>query len=74
MKFAGDRLRLSASDVANFVACQHMTRLDLLEARGALHRPREFDLGFQDLVKRAIPATSRQCWTSSALTAAPSRR
>jgi hypothetical protein len=52
MKFAGVRLRLSASDVANFVACQHMTRLDLLEARGALRRPREFDLGFQDLVKR----------------------
>ena len=52
MKFAGERLRLSASDVANFVACQHMTRLDLLAARGALRRVREFDLGFQDLVRR----------------------
>ena len=52
MKFAGERLRLSASDVANFVACQHMTRLDLLTARGALRRVREFDLGFQDLVRR----------------------
>ena len=52
MKFAGDRLRLSASDVANFVACQHMTRLDLLQARGALRRVREFDVGFEDLVKR----------------------
>ena len=52
MKFAGDRLRLSASDVANFVACQHLTRLDLLEARGALRRAREFDLGFEDLVTR----------------------
>ena len=52
MKFAGDRLRLSASDVANFVACQHMTRLDLLKARGTLRQPREFDIGFQDLVKR----------------------
>ena len=52
MKFAGERLRLSASDVANFVACQHRTRLDLLAARGALRRARQFDLGFQDLVKR----------------------
>ena len=52
MKFAGERLRLSASDVANFVACQHRTRLDLLAARGALRRVREFDVGFQDLVKR----------------------
>ena len=52
MKFAGERLRLSASDVANFVACQHMTRLDLLEARGTLHRPRRFDVGFEDLVQR----------------------
>ena len=52
MKFAGERLRLSASDVANFVACQHRTRLDLLAARGALRRVRQFDLGFQDLVKR----------------------
>ena len=52
MKFAGERLRLSASDIANFVACQHRTRLDLLAARGALRRVREFDLGFQDLVTR----------------------
>jgi len=52
MKFAEDRLRLSASDVANFVACQHTTRLDLLEARGRLHRPRRFDVGFEDLVQR----------------------
>ena len=52
MKFAGERLRLSASDVANFVACQHRTRLDLLAARGALRQVRQFDLGFQDLVRR----------------------
>jgi hypothetical protein len=32
--------------------CQHMTRLDVLEARGALRRTREFDLGLEDLVKR----------------------
>ena len=52
MKITGDRLRLSASDVANFLACRHLTRLDLLRARGELDPPRGFDIGFQDLVKR----------------------
>lgn len=52
MKITGDRLRLSASDVANFLACQHLTRLDLLRAHGRLQPPQAFDLGFEDLVKR----------------------
>ena len=52
MKITGGRLRLSASDVANFLACQHLTRLDLLTARGELRAPEAFDLGFQDLVER----------------------
>jgi uncharacterized protein len=52
VKFTGDRLRLSASDVANFLACQHLTRLDLLRARGVLRPPHAFDIGFQDLVQR----------------------
>ncbi len=34
------------------MACPHLTRLNLLKARGALRQPREFDIGFQDLVKR----------------------
>ena len=45
-------LRLSASDVANFVACGHLTRLDLLRARGEIQPPRAFDVGFEDLVAR----------------------
>jgi uncharacterized protein len=45
-------LRLSASDVVNFVACGHLTRLDLLHARGEIQPPRAFDVGFQDLVAR----------------------
>jgi predicted RecB family nuclease len=45
-------IRLSASDGSNFVACRHLTRLDLLNARGALDPPRTFDAGFQDLVRR----------------------
>ena len=52
MKITGDRLRLSASDVANFLACQHLTRLDLLRAHGRLQPPQVCDLGFEDLVRR----------------------
>ena len=38
--------------MANFLACQHLTRLDLLKARGVLDPPYAFDVGFQDLVAR----------------------
>jgi len=30
------RVRLAASDVANFLACRRLTQLDLLRARGEL--------------------------------------
>ena len=52
MKITESRLRLSASDVANYLACQHLTQLDLQMARGRLRPPHEFDIGFQDLVRR----------------------
>ena len=52
MKITDGRVRLAASDVANFLACRRLTQLDLLRARGELRPPREFDLGFQDLVRR----------------------
>ncbi len=52
MKMTSSGLRLSASDVANFLACQHLARLDLLRARGELYPPYESDLGFQELVER----------------------
>ena len=52
MKIIDSGLRLSASDVANFLACQHLTRLDLLAAKGELRPPVQFDAGFQDLVAR----------------------
>jgi len=52
VKITEGRLRLSASDVANYLACQHLTRLDLQMAQGTLRPPREFDIGFQDLVQR----------------------
>jgi hypothetical protein len=52
MKIIEGHVRLAASDVANFLACQRLTQLDLLRARGELRPPREFDIGFQDLVRR----------------------
>src|SRR6266700_3622872 len=52
MKITEGRVRVSASDVANFLACRRLTQLDLARARGELRPPREFDIGFQDLVRR----------------------
>jgi uncharacterized protein len=46
------QVRLAASDVANFLACRHLTRLDLLRARGVIEPPHHYDAGFEDLVKR----------------------
>ena len=52
MKIIEGRVRLAASDVANFLACRRLTQLDLLRARGELRPPREYDIGFEDLVRR----------------------
>jgi len=52
MKIDAGQLRLSASDVANFLACRHLTRLELLKARGLIRPPYEYDAGFEDLVAR----------------------
>ncbi len=52
MKITEGRVRLAASDVANFLACRRLTQLDLLRAQGELRPPREFDVGFQDLLRR----------------------
>jgi uncharacterized protein len=52
MKIIAGRVRLAASDVANFLACRRLTQLDLLRARGELRAPREYDVGFQELVRR----------------------
>jgi predicted RecB family nuclease len=52
MRIDGEQVRLSASDVANFLACRHLTRLDLLHARGLIRPPYVYDAGFEDLVKR----------------------
>jgi len=52
MRIIDGHVRLAASDVANFLACRHLARLDLLRARGVITPPRAYDAGFEDLVKR----------------------
>jgi hypothetical protein len=52
MKIIEGKLRVAASDVANFLACQELTQLDLRAARGTLWPPHPRDLGFEDLVRR----------------------
>src|ERR1039457_1733116 len=52
MKVIGGRVRLAARGGGNFLACRRLTQLDLLRAGGELRPPREFDVGFQELVRR----------------------
>ncbi len=52
MKIVEGRVRVAASDVANFLACQELTQLDLRTARRTLRPPHPRDLGFEDLVRR----------------------
>src|SRR6202041_484099 len=52
MKIVEGRVRVAASDVANFLACQELTQLDLRAARGVLRPPDPGELGFEDLVRR----------------------
>jgi predicted RecB family nuclease len=52
MRFIDGQVRLSASDVANFLSCRHLTRLDLLRTRGIVNPPYFKDAGFDDLVER----------------------
>ena len=52
MKIIEGNLRVAASDVANFLACQELTQLDLRAARHLLRPPHPRDLGFEDLVRR----------------------
>ena len=52
MKLANGSVRLSASDLSNFLACRHLTVLDSRVACGELGAPSQFDLGFQELIER----------------------
>jgi uncharacterized protein len=52
MKITEGRLRLAATDLSNFLACRHLTRLDTLRSQGRLVPTKQFDIGFQKLIKR----------------------
>ena len=44
MNIVEGRVRVAASDVANFLACQELTQLDLRAARGVLRPPHQMTL------------------------------
>ncbi|MFZ0180287.1 MAG: TM0106 family RecB-like putative nuclease [Candidatus Dormiibacterota bacterium] len=52
MKITDGRVRFSASDLSNFLACRHVTRLDTRAANGRLKPAREYDAGFDELIER----------------------
>ena len=51
MQLRGDHLLFSPSDLANFVACEHLSQLDLAVALGELTRP-SFSNAYVDLIAR----------------------
>src|ERR1700722_2696631 len=52
MRISDGELQLAATDLSNFLACRHLTRLDTLKSQGYLSPAKQFDIGFQDLIKR----------------------
>jgi predicted RecB family nuclease len=52
VKVVDGDIRLAASDLSNFLACRHLTRLDHLSAHRLLKPAKQFDVGFQMLVER----------------------
>jgi predicted RecB family nuclease len=52
MKITDGQVRFSASDLSNFLACRHVSRLDILAAAGRLKPAREYDAGFDKLLER----------------------
>src|SRR5437870_4828539 len=54
MRIEKEQLLLSATDLANHLACRHLTSLDLLAARGEIKRPYRNDPGLEVLVERGL--------------------
>ena len=54
MRIVDGRLRIAASDVANFIACRHLTRLDLAAAHQLVSAPMLYDVGAQALEERGL--------------------
>jgi uncharacterized protein len=54
MKITAESLRLSATDLAQHLACRHLTRLDLAVARDGLEPPRWRDPALEVLEERGL--------------------
>ena len=67
MKITEGRVRVAASDVANFLACRRLTQLDLPRARGSCGRPASSTSGSRTW-SGAGRCTSGPCWSGSART------
>lgn len=52
MRRVDEQLLVSASDLSNFLACRHLTRLDAAVVDGLVDAPRLKDVGFDALVER----------------------
>jgi predicted RecB family nuclease len=52
MKVVADSIRLSATDLANYLGCRHLTELDRAVATGRLPKPDWFDPSLAILAKR----------------------
>lgn len=59
MRFQDGVLRYSASDLANLLACRHLTRLDLAATHGLAKPPSTWDLGSEALARRGEEHESR---------------
>ncbi len=51
MRYSGSQFLFSPSDLGNFVACEHLTQLDLAAVLGRLSRP-SFDNAYAELIRR----------------------
>jgi uncharacterized protein len=54
VRIVDNRLRIAASDVANFIACRHLTRFDLAAAHGLVSPPIFDDAGATALAERGL--------------------
>lgn len=54
MKIIDSGLRITATDVANFIACRHLTRLDLAVAHQMVSAPALHDVGAKALEERGL--------------------
>jgi hypothetical protein len=47
MRISDGQLQLAATDLSNFLACRHLTRLDTLKSQGYLSPAKQSGVGFR---------------------------